>query len=104
MSGILEPSQLPASYGTRRGAPIPPEFIGAAAKRRWNRTLPKIPGAVPDGGRWWTIRRDLYEAWLDTQRARVAGPPVADTTTTSQPWSPATALRDAGLRATRGAP
>jgi len=93
--------EVPLAYGTRSGMPVPPEFRGPAAHRRWRRAIKTIPGAVRDGARFWTIRADLYETWLACQRLTPA-PSTAAQATTREPWSTSAALSAAGLRPTVG--
>ncbi len=70
---------LETPWSTREGHE-PPEF--ERRRKKWRATLPKIPGAVRIG-RWWSIDRASYAAWLRSQATTPA--PAA-----SEPaWSPA---------------
>jgi len=87
----LGASQSP--YSTRRGHE-PPEFRGRA--KAWRSVAAGIPGGVRIG-RWVSVPRDAYSRWLSLQTTCT----TASNDTTAQPWTPAQALAEAGIRSTR---
>jgi hypothetical protein len=90
---------LETPFSTRRGAAVPAEFIGRAKK--WREVAPSIPGAVRVG-RWWTVDRGCYGAWVRSQSTVPAAPAAgAQARMNDAPWSAISALRAAGLRPTR---
>jgi hypothetical protein len=91
----------PERYSTRREGPRPSEF--ANRHRAWRDVAPGIPGFVKRG-RWGTISRGAYDAWLEskgttTQRSQE---PPASASTVARPWSPAAAADDLRLRLVKG--
>ena len=85
-----------APYSTRRGYE-PPEYQGRPKK--WKADAPTIPGAVLVG-RWWSVSRTAYAAWLASKRTTPIAK-VANDSATSEPWSPRAALESVGLRGSR---
>ena len=83
---------IAAPYSTRRGHE-PPEYQGRSKK--WKADAPTIPGAVRVG-RWWSVPRDRYAAWIAAQSS--VAPAPAPAATSSRPWSPADELGSLGLR------
>ena len=71
----------------------PPEYRGRP--KRWRADAPKIPGAVRVG-RWWTVSRPAYVAWLESQRTTALPGIVSAPAPASKPWSPEDSL--VGLR------
>jgi hypothetical protein len=78
----------PIAYSTRRGHG-PPGMSDRACKR----VLPLVPGATTRG-RWIVVSVAAFEAWERRDAAPPATPPA-------EPWTPAVAAREAGLRGTR---
>ncbi|MGH7437412.1 MAG: hypothetical protein ACRENE_17175 [Polyangiaceae bacterium] len=94
LARLSEPADRPP-FTTRRGGEVPPEFTGRA--KLWASAVAGIPGAVKIG-RWWTLPRAAYRAWLDA-----GGPsaPRASTPATAAPavlWTPALAYANANER------
>lgn len=96
LAGALGAS-LEAPYSTRRGHE-PPEF--AARQRFWRKTAPTIPGAVAMG-RWWSVPRAAYAAWIAAKSARAVPAPMTSAAPASaEPWDARSALQRSGLRVT----
>jgi hypothetical protein len=86
-----------APYSTRRGFE-PPEYMGRPA--RWKQDAPTIPGAVKLG-RWWSVSRAAYAAWVEKHSVTTSAPAVAPAND-APAWSPRAALAAVGLRANGG--
>jgi hypothetical protein len=90
-SSALEPAEAPP-FGTHKKAPVPTEF--ADRRKAWHAIAKTIPGAV-QVGRWWTVPRDAYAAWLASKQ----GTPAANDG--GQRWPARAALLSIGARPTR---
>jgi hypothetical protein len=86
-----------APYSTRKGHE-PAEFIGRSKK--WKATAPTIPGSV-QMGRWVTVPRAAYAAWIAAQGITPSTSPAPSNDTSTATWSPTAALESVGLRRTR---
>ncbi|HEV3193377.1 MAG TPA: hypothetical protein VGY54_22875 [Polyangiaceae bacterium] len=83
--GAVEP--LP--FSTHHKGPRP-DHIGL---RRWQKLAPQVPGAMRRG-RFWMVSREAWEAY---ERGTSPSTPAAN----DPAWSPASALRLAGVRGAR---
>ena len=81
LAGALGGTQAP--FSTRKGGEVPAEYQGR--RKAWLATAPGIPGAVRLG-RWWSIPRAAYVAWLGSQA------PTPAPSAPSKPWHPADEL------------
>jgi hypothetical protein len=79
-------------FSTREGYE-PPEFKGR--RKVWRKTAPTIPSSVRVG-RWVSVPRAAYSAWLAAQAAPAPSPAHTDD---PAPWDSGAALRSVGLRA-----
>ena len=81
----------PKAFSTHCDGPRPEGL----ALRAWQRLAPTIPGAVRRG-RYVQVPREAFAAW---EASRSVTPPIA--ANDAEPWSPAAALANAGLRVPR---
>jgi len=92
LAAALGATQAP--FTTRRGGEVPDEFRDR--RKTWLATAPGIPGAVKLG-RWWSVSRAAYAAWLASQA------PTAAHAAPAAPWHPSQELPRLKLVAKGGA-